>query len=151
MRVMSPATVVRHFDSYTHARKAFRAVLDAAHQGLVTTVQRDGERFVVVPAAQFRDELAGLRPANAKVVAEGGGWAVLVPGLPVHGDGATFDNAVEDAILALREYAEDWNLRLHESPNHRQHHAVVALVELSNDAQLRDWLVGGQSVPGTER
>lgn len=132
----------RHFDSYTQARKQFRAVLDAARLGLVTTVMRDEERFVVVAADQLRDEFAALRPANAAVVAEGGGWAVIIPGLPVHGDGDSFDDAVEDAVQALREYAEDWNLRLNRAPNHRQHRVVVELVELSTDEQLREWLVG---------
>jgi predicted RNase H-like HicB family nuclease len=118
----------RHFDSYTQARNQFRAVLDAARLGLVTTVTRDKERFVVIAADQLRDEFAALRPANAAVVAEGGGWAVIIPGLPVHGDGETFDEAVEDAVRALREYAE--------------HRVVVELVEFSTDEQLREWLVG---------
>lgn len=138
-------TSPRHFSSYTQARQQFRAVLDAARQGLVTTVDRDDERFVVVSAEQQRQDLAALRPANAVVVPEGGGWAVMFPGLPVHGDGDSFDEALQDAIVALREYAEDWNARLRAAPNHRLHHAVVELIELSTDAQLRDWLVGSSS------
>lgn len=133
----------RHFTSFTNARTNFRAVLDAARAGLVTTVERDHDRFVVVPADQQRDLLVSLRPANAQVVQEGGGWAVILPGLPVHGDADTFDAALDDAIEALREYAEDWNDRLHLAPNHAQHQAIVTIVELSDDDQLRDWLLGG--------
>lgn len=136
-------TLPRHFESYTHARQNLRAVLDAASAGLVTTVTRDGERYLVVPAEQLREQLVGLRPAKAEVIAEGGGWVVVLPGLPVHGDGETFDAALDDAVVALREYAEDWNDRLRRAPNHAQHRAVVELVELSTDEQLRDWLVGG--------
>lgn len=136
-------TQTRSFGSYTSARQNFRAVLDAATAGYVTTVSRDAERYLITPAEQQRDELAKLRPSNAEVLAEGGGWAVVLPGLPVHGDGETFDSALEDALLALREYAEDWNERLRLAPNHAQHRAIVELVELSSDEQLRDWLLGG--------
>ena len=133
----------RHFTSYTQARQQFRAVLDAASSGFVTTIDRDDERFLVVSAEQQRRDLAALRPSRASVVAEGGGWAIMLPGLPIHGDGETFDDALDDAVDALREYAEDWNARLRLAPNHAQNHVVVELVELSDDAQLRDWLVGG--------
>ncbi|HET7326150.1 MAG TPA: hypothetical protein VFJ14_02575 [Nocardioidaceae bacterium] len=135
-------TTPRHFTSFTDARNRFRQVLDAARLGLVTTVDRDRERFVVLAAENLRQDLARLRPANAQVVAEGGGWAAVLPGLPAHGDGETFDAAVDDLVEALREYAEDWNVRLHLAPNHRPHRAVVQLIELSNDEQLRDWILG---------
>lgn len=143
-------TQTRHFESYTTARQNLRAVLDAAEAGLVTTVARDNERYVVVPAKQLRDELARLLPSGAEVLAEGGGWTVILPGLPVHGDGETFDSALDDVITALREYAEDWNERLRTAPNHAQHRPVVELVELSTDEQLRDWLVGGATAAGTD-
>lgn len=133
----------RHFESYSTARQHLKAVLDAAQAGLVTTVARDTQQYVVVPAEQLREQLAALRPSQAHVVAEGGGWAVVLPGLPVHGDGASFDEALDDAIIALREYAEDWNERLRLTPNHAPHRSVVALIELSDDVQLRDWLLGG--------
>lgn len=135
-------TTTRHFESFTAARTNLRSVLDAAHEGLVTTVTRDSEHYVVVNAADFRGDLARLRPAKAMVAAEGGGWSAVLPGVPIHGDGATFDEAVGDLIDALREYAEDWNTRLYRAPNHRQHRTVVELVELSNDDQLRDWILG---------
>lgn len=134
---------VRHFHSDANARNSFRAVLDAASAGLVTTIDRDNERFVVVSAARQRDLLVALRPSRAEVIEEGGGWSVILPGLPVHGDGDTFDTAVEDALEALREYAADWNERLHTVSNHRGNDVVVALVELSDDDQLRDWVLGG--------
>lgn len=147
MNQQTPLT--RHFATYTSARNNFRAVLDAASAGVVTTVVRDGDRFVVLPAEQFREQLAALRPANAKVVSEGDGWAVIIPGLPVHGDAESFGEAVDDAVGALREYAEDWNDRLRLVPNHAQHRVVVDLVELSDYAQLRDWLLG-RAVSGQE-
>ncbi|MEU2030588.1 hypothetical protein [Nocardia amamiensis] len=67
-----------------------------------------------------------------------------MPGLPVAADGATFDKAVDEMILALREYADDWQSRLRAAPNHRENWGLVQLIGLSNDAQLRDWLVRGR-------
>lgn len=131
----------RHFASYTSARTHLRGVLDAARAGLVTTVVRDTERYVVIDAEMLREELSRLMPSRAVVVAEGGGWSAIVPGVPVHGDAATFDAAIADLIQALREYAVDWNEHLHAVPNHRQHRTLVELVELSSDAQLREWLL----------
>ncbi|MGI9155610.1 MAG: hypothetical protein ACR2FG_03095, partial [Marmoricola sp.] len=133
----------RHFASFTAARSNLRGVLDAAREGLVTTVVRDNERFVVVSADSLRSELSRLLQSRAVVVAEGGGWSAVLPGVPVHGDAATFDEALDDLVEALREYAEDWNNRLHQAPNHAQHRSLVELIELSDDAQLRDWLLDG--------
>jgi hypothetical protein len=67
---------------------------------------------------------------------------VFLPGVPVAADASTFDDAIEEMILALREYAEDWQERLLDAPNHRNNWALVQVVELSDDTQLRDWLVG---------
>ncbi|MCW2677799.1 MAG: Prevent-host-death protein antitoxin of system [Modestobacter sp.] len=131
----------RHFDSFTDARKHFRRVLDAAHEGVVTTVTRDKELFVVLTADARGAELRRLLHSEAVVVSEGGGWAAFIPGVPVHGDADTFDDAIDDLIAGLREYAEDWNERLHAAPNHAGHRSLVELVELSDDAQLREWLV----------
>jgi hypothetical protein len=133
----------RHFASFTDARRNLRAVLDAARDGRITTVERDFERFIVLNAEDHRRDLAALRPANALVAAEGSGWSAVLPGLPVAGDGDSFDDAIADLIDALREYAEDWNTRLYRAPNHREHRAVVGLIELSSDEQLRDWILGG--------
>jgi hypothetical protein len=133
---------LRHFDSFTEARSKLRCVLDAAHEGVVTTVARDKELFVVLTADTRGAELRRLLRSQAVVVSEGGGWAAFVPGVPVHGDADSFDAAIDDLIVGLREYAEDWNDRLHTAPNHAGHRSLVELVELSNDDQLRDWLIG---------
>lgn len=139
---------IRHFDSYSEARKKLRFVLDAAHEGLVTIVTRDNERFVVQSADARGAELRRLLPSRAVVAHEGGGWAAFIPGVPVHGDADSFGDAIEDLVATLREYAEDWNDRLHAVPNHVQHRSLVELVELSDDEQLRDWLLGDQHSPG---
>jgi len=131
----------RHFDSYTAARSNLRSLLDAAHDGYVTTLDRDAQRFAVVDAEVLRTQLATLLPSSAVVAAEGGGWAAFLPGLPVSGEGADLDGALADLVVALREYAEDWNDHLRSAPNHHQHWALVTLVELSDDTQLLEWLL----------
>ena len=134
----------RHFDSYTAARTHFRDLLDMAHTGRVTTVERERERFAVIGGNVLRAQLATLRPSRAVVAAEGGGWAAFLPGLPLSGEGDDLDGALEDLIEALREYAQDWNERLLNAPNHRGNWAIVTLVELSDDAQLREWLLNDE-------
>ncbi len=47
-------------------------------------------------------------------------------------------------IAALRENAADWQERLAEAPNHQGNWGLVQLVVLSDDDQLRDWLVGSR-------
>ena len=82
-----------------------------------------------------------LRPSGAVVAAEAGGWSAFLPGVPVAGQGDHLDDALDDLIDALRDYATDWNERLLDAPNHRDHWALVALVELSDDTQLRGWIL----------
>lgn len=131
----------RHFGSYTAARSNLRLLLDTANTGRVTTLTREHETYAVVDAEVLRRHLLRLVPSHAAVVAEGGGWAAVLPGLPVHGDGQTLDDALDDCMNALREYAQDWNDRLLNAPNHRDHWPLVQLVELSTDEQLREWVL----------
>ena len=139
---------VRHFPSYSEARANLRGVLDAANSGVVTTLERDHTRFAVVDGELLRRQLSALRPAGAVVTAEGGGWSAFLPGLPIAGEGDTLDAALDDLIDALRDYATDWNDRLHLAGNHEDNWSLAALVELSDDAQLRSWLLADDSPPG---
>lgn len=131
-----------HYDSYTDARTHLKNLLDAAERGRVATVRRESARTAVVDVERLRSVLASLVPSRAQVVPEAGGWSVFIPGLPVAADGATFDEAVIEMIDALREYADDWQERLLGAPNHRENWGLVQLICLSDDNQLREWLVG---------
>jgi hypothetical protein len=42
----------------------------------------------------------------------------------------------------LRDYAHDWQDHLLNAPNHRGNWGLVQLISLSDDEQLREWLVG---------
>lgn len=131
-----------HYDSYTDARAHLKDLLDAAEQGRVATVRRDSATTAVVDVKRLRHFLASIIPSRAQVVPEAGGWSVFIPGLPVAADGASFDEAITEMVDALREYAEDWQDRLLNAPNHRDNWGLVQLISFSDDEQLRDWLVG---------
>lgn len=131
-----------HFDSYTDARTHLKDLLDAAERGRVATVRRDSRTTAFVDQERLRYFLASVSPSRAQVVAEAGGWSIFIPGLPVAADGATLGEALDEMILALREYADDWQDRLLEAPNHANNWGLVQLVTLSSDVQLREWLVG---------
>lgn len=133
---------ITHYDSYTEARAHLKDLLDAAERGHVATVRRGAARTAVVDVERLRSSLASLSSPRAQVVAEADGWSVVIPGVPVAADGASFDEAITEMIMALREYAEDWQERLLDAPNHRNNWGLVQLIGLSDDDQLRDWLVG---------
>lgn len=128
------------FNTVTEARKHFRALIDAAETGRPATVRRDNHRAAIVDADRLRDALAARVPSGAQVVAEGGGWSVFLPGLPIAADSATFDDALDEMVSALREYADDWSDHLLHAPNHADNWVLVQLIELSTDEQLRSWL-----------
>jgi predicted RNase H-like HicB family nuclease len=100
----------------------------------------------VVQAERLRHFLAMLIPSRAEVVAEAGEWSVFIRGVPVAADGPTFDVAIDEMVDALREYAEDWHDHLLDAPNHHESWGLVQLVSLSDDQQLRDWLVGHEAI-----
>lgn len=131
-----------HYESYTQARAHLKDILDAADEGRVATVRRDSGRAAVVDVERLRHYLSRVCPSKAEVVAEAGGWSVFLPGLPLAADGGSFDEAMEEMVQVLREYAEDWQDRLRTAPNHEGNWGLVQLIALSDDAQLRAWLVG---------
>lgn len=130
------------YDSYTDARAHLKEVLDAAENGQLVTVRRDASKSAVIDAERLRHFLATCAPSSAQVVHEDGGWSAFVPGLPVAADGATFEEAIDDLVDALREYAQDWHDRLRHATNHSDNWGIVQLVGLSDDDQLRAWLRG---------
>jgi predicted RNase H-like HicB family nuclease len=134
-----------HYDSYTEARAHLKDLLDAAERGRVATVRRELASAAVLDAARLQHLLAAVMPSRAQVVPEADGWSIFIPGLPLATDGATFDEAITEMVDALREYAEDWQDRLLDAPNHRENWGLVQLISLSDDDQLRAWLVGSPS------
>lgn len=130
------------FDTYTDARMHFKDLLDAADRGAIATVRRDHRTTVVVDGQRLIAALMRARPANAQVINEDDAWTVFLPGLPIASEATALDNAVDDVIDALREYAQDWSDRLSTAPNHSQNWDLAQLVGLASDEQLRGWILG---------
>lgn len=129
------------FGSAREAREHFKDILDAAGDGRPATVTRDAQRVAAVDADRLVHFLTRVSPSGAKAVAEGDGWSLFIPGLPVAADGATLDEAVEEMIDALRDYAEAWVDRLRLAPNHVDNWGLVQILALASDDELRDWLL----------
>ncbi len=130
---------VAHFNTVTEARKHIGDLMNAAESGRPATIRRNLHRAALVDAERLRASLAQLLP-SAELVSENDGWSIFLPGLPIATDGASFDEALDEMVLALREYADDWSDHLLHAPNHAQNWGLVQLIELSNDEQLREWL-----------
>lgn len=142
MEMTGEANLTIHYDSYSDARAHLKDLLDAAERGRVATVRRESVSAAVLDAARLQHFLATVVPARAQAVPEAGGWSVFIPGMPIAADGPSFDEAVDEMVAALREYAEDWQDRLLDAPNHQDNWALVQLISLSDDGQLRDWVAG---------
>jgi predicted RNase H-like HicB family nuclease len=140
-----------HFDNYSQGRAHFRDLLDAARRGHAASVRRDVDQIAVVDAHRLRGYLASTVPQRARVVAEAGGWSVFIPGLPVAADGNTLDEAVDDMVDALREYATDWHDHLSDAPHHVDSWGIVQLIAFSDDDQLRVWLIGSTAPEAPDR
>ncbi len=134
-----------HFASTRAARENLSALLTAADEGRPASVQRSADRRLsVVDSARLAHFYRTVHPANAQVISdEGYGVAILLPDLPVHGDGDDLEEAVADTVAALRDYAEDWSDHLRHAPNHQDHYMLVQFVAASTDEELREWIVAG--------
>lgn len=130
------------FATLTEGRAHFTALMDASASGRPATVKRGDWTAAIVDADRLRHALAGLMPANAELLAEAGGWTVFLPGYPLAADGDSVDDALDEMVIAMREYAEDWSSRLRLAPNHADNWGLVQLIALSDDQQLKDWLIG---------
>lgn len=137
---MSAATA--HYPTLRAGRDHLKDVLDAAYEGRPASVTRDRHRVAAVDAGRLAHFLRLARPAQARVVAENDGWTVVVPGLPIAADGGTLAEALDEAVEALRDYADAWSERLRLAPNHSDNWPVVQIIEFSTDDELAAWLRG---------
>ncbi len=135
---------VVHFETTRAAREGLSDLLTAAVEGRPATVQRGaGHRLAVLDSQRFVRFFMTARPSGAEVVPEDvGGYSILLPGLPIHGDGDTLDEAIDETIDALRDYAEAWSERLRLAPNHERNDMLVQFVVAASDGELKNWLLG---------
>lgn len=129
--------------SYTDTRRHLRDALNTAEAGVPVGISRRDRRVALVDVSLLLELLTSCpQVQRPEAVAEDGGWSVLLPGTPIAAEGDSLDDAVEELIVALREYAEDWIERLKNAPNHADNWPLVQLVCLSTDANLADWIRG---------
>jgi hypothetical protein len=127
------------YESYSAARPHLKDILDASESGRPVVVCRNSARSAMVDVDRLRYALTLLLP-RAAAIAEGDGWSVFIPDTFIAADARSFDQAIDETIDALREYAEDWQDHLLRAPNHAKQWGLVQFVALSDDQQLRDWL-----------
>jgi hypothetical protein len=126
-------------DNATDVRRHWRAHLDRAAERLPVSFTRGEESFSVVDTSLLGDLLRRNVPAPV-VVAEDDGWSIFLDGYPVAADGSDLDEAIDDFLVAVTDYANAWVDRLHTVPNHQHAAALVHLVAASTDDQLREWV-----------
>lgn len=128
-------------ETSTDVRRNWRACLDRAEERLPVSFTRGETSFSVVSSTFLRDLLRRSIPAPV-VVAEDDGWSVFLDGHPVAADGADLDEALDDFVVALVDYADAWIERLHSVSNHQDAAPLALLVEASSPAELRAWARG---------
>lgn len=136
-------SIVADYPTFSRARTHLKDVLDANARGVTVTVARDGALSAVVPLDRLREYFFRTVSPRVRITKDGGLTIALMEGRPFASEGADVERALEDLVLSLREYAEDWADHLKDAPNHRDAWALVQLVQLSSDEQILDWFERG--------
>lgn len=126
-------------ETATEVRGHWREHLDRAAARLPVTFSRGQDAFAVVSAPLLRDVLRRSVPPPV-VAAEDGGWSIFLDGYPIAADGHDLDEAIDEFLVSVTDYARAWTDRLHAAPNHRHAAALVHLVAASTDHELREWV-----------
>lgn len=132
------------YDRFTDARTHLKELLDAAEGGRPAVVVRQDRSTVLVDRDRFVHDLRVLNAGRVELAPDGDAWLAIVSDSPIAAEGDDAADAVDELIVALREYAEDWSARLRLAPNHAQNWGLVQLVDHSSDDELRDWMLGGE-------
>jgi antitoxin of RelE/RelB toxin-antitoxin system len=123
--------VAAHHFAFSEARSKLKHVYDDVERGNVAVIERRGSKPAVV---WDRDDLAALLaerfPMDPQVSFDDGSVAMWLPNLPVHAEGASFDEAAEVLIDALGDYAELWEDQLRHAPNHKAKRGWILQVQL---------------------
>ncbi len=109
------------------ARDHFRELMDRAEAGGVA-VLRKNSTMVLVAREVLDSALAVQHPFDVSVSFVDGQTSMWVDGVPVHGVGDSYDQAEEDFLDALVDYAEAWVCELRFAPNHKANAGLVQRV-----------------------
>ena len=132
------------YRSISAARSAISEIYNTAERNLAVGITREND----VPVAVIRQDhlkkaLRALCLLEPQVrFSSDGAVSMWLVGLPVSGQGESFDAAGQDLIDSLRDYAKTWIEELRDYPNHKNRWDVVNLVLLSNDDEMRVFLFG---------
>lgn len=137
------SSIVADYPSSSSARTHIKEVLDGAAEGKIVTISRDGELAAVVELSKLREYFYKTVSPRTQIEHDNGQVIVFLEGRPFVSEGANLEQALQDLILSLREYAEDWHARLSKAPNHADNWALVQLVNISTDQELLQWLESG--------
>ncbi|MBU3061809.1 prevent-host-death protein [Nocardia sp. NEAU-G5] len=119
---------------------------DVAAAASAATVRSGAGRMALVDAEFLRTALTALCPSPVEVARENGSWSATVRGLPIAAAGTDIDTVVDELIAALRAQTANAPDRLRDARNHYGEWVLRQLIQLSDDAQLREWAMGGACV-----
>lgn len=130
--------------SSTEARTHWRDIMNASSQGVPVTIGCHGSAVsAVVDAERLREYFAETLDPHALTFVEDGVHVIVLDRRGFTSEGETLEDAIEDMVHQLREYAEDWGEHYSTAPNHEKNWALVQMISMSSDSQLREWLIGG--------
>lgn len=135
---------ILEYQSISAARSAISEIYNTAEGHLAVAITREKDAPVaVIRQDHLKKALQALCSLEPQVrFASDGTVSMWLDGLPVSGEGESFDLAGQDLIDSLRDYAKTWIEDLREYPNHKNRWDVVNLVLLSNDDEMRAFLFG---------
>ena len=109
------------------ARDHFKELMDRAESGGVAVLRRNST-MVLVERDVLDSALAAQHPFDVKVSFSDGQISMWIGRVPVHGVGESYDEAEEDFLDALVDYAETWVTELRFAPNHKTNAGLVKRV-----------------------
>jgi hypothetical protein len=125
------------------ARSQFSTVMDTAVRGDVAVVQRE-KPVVIVRRDLYNAALESSAPFEVKGSVHEGQFSFWLEGVPVQGGGATLEDAEDDFLDALVDYAELWTRELRHAPNHKQNGVLVQRIAMYAESRddLREVVFG---------
>lgn len=133
------------FDSLADGCAGFDDLLDSALAGRPTIVHRGNHTIAFVDADRWALALRHLLPTQVQIEPDGDGWCFYLDGVSISAYGDDFEDVLDNAIAALRDYADAWEEQLKSATNHADNWDLVHMIALSTDGDLKAWLTRGTS------
>ena len=119
---------------FTQARSQLSQLYSRIKDGGVEVIERNQERDVVLAnAGEYRRLLEAQAPFNVEIHPGDESVAAWIRALPVHAEGDTIDEALNNLAQALIDYASTWEKHLRGAPNHVHNVTHVRRVQLAGN------------------